>query len=894
MSDLEIDSIQNTLSIANLSFEEGKTYTISFDGLTDIFGQKYSGGDIAMRCRKKLGIAQVSNRMNISETLLVKLTDDIRAEAFYGKLSIGNIYGERQAVPDEAIDVKGSDELEIDLSQLGLKEGIIYNVYFDEGIQSATGGEWQGVRNALFRAEDGRPAIIKDFSSYSEGTVLSNGTVADMTYDGADAVIGADGLEHYMPLKLASGQSNKRLQLNVGDSIENKMSSFKYETKLKFHSSSNTYSARARFQTNESGSPSISPIHFVNGKMSALKAPSAEGAINIGNIGYDTWYYIRLDFDIKSEKPFMAISVKSEDGSTDFHGVYDASMGNMSVVSNPTSWGKVNSAGFIIASGDLEIDQAYAVISETEQTNILGVTVDGETVSVKADAPIAAGDGLFFINRAGDKFPAAIESDKFGSAKITAEYPLRCDSVYTLDLGECINIAGEKVNGAQTAIVETSKAQPLSVRLTGYTPSEMSGGQITANIVTENDGEECEANFVIMHCDGTPSEPIVRSSERFTKDIPKGRTDIALPVTADSGDGFVKVVAYDKHGKALIEDSYTLGSANEKSAALSKITGSLGTAYVPVIVNVGNGGFIYQTLTDKDGNYSIRFSGGKNIPTGNVEYTATNAEGKRESGSIYIYNEYELEEFIARLNAATADNIEQIFVSGIQNVKYNQDIRNMLSDNMFYAALLSGIKKEPLKAATAETQINGIMLAAAVNNGVIIQLDESLLGLIGIPEKYQGYYDNVSENGKSLLAEKLKQKQTATGAELNKALCEQILIAYICSNKGTGFEFVYKALTECEADMDLSLSSYQGLSSSQRQNANSLMVQALGYSDLQMLIDYAVTSASKSGTSSGSAAGGSCWRRKCCSCRPFDLYDALNAGARGGNPDKQRNLYSIS
>lgn len=858
MSDLKINDIQKSLIIDNLSFEEGRIYTISFNGALDIFGQEYSGSDIIMRCRKKLGIIEVNNgsRMNVSDSISVKFSDNIDVEAFYDKVSIGNIFGERRNVPNETMRLKGSDELEIDLTQLNVKNSVIYELYFDEGIVSASGGEWQGARSAVFRTKSGGAAIYKDFLSYPAGTALSNGAISDMTYDGADAVIGEDGAEHYMPLKLSSGQTNKRLQLNIGDLAEKTMSSFKYETKLKFHSSSNTYSARARFQTNESGSPSISPIHFQNGKMSLLKAPSAEGAVNIGNIVYDTWYYIRLDIDIKSEKPLMSASVISEDGSVNFHGVYDASMGNMSVVSNPTSWGKVNSAGFIIASGDLEIDQAYAVISETEQTDILEINAEGEMVSVKSDSPIIAGNGLFFVNRAGDKFPAVTESMKFGSAKIKAEYPLRYDSVYTLDVGECTNIAGEKVNNADKITIKTAKAQPLSVSLSEYTPSEMHAGQITANIVTENSGEECEADFVIMHCDGTPSEPIVRNSERFTHNIPNGTDDIALTIKADSGDGFIKVVAYDKNGMALIEDSYVLGTSNTRTASLSEISGNLGTAYVPVIVNVGGGKFVYQTLTDKDGGYLLRFSGGRNIPTGNVGYTVTDAEGKSESGSVAVYNEYELEDFITKLNSASADTIEPIFTAGKHNIHYNEDIRAMLSDSVFYSALLNGIKKEPLKSDTAEAQINGIMLAAAINNEAIKQFDEDILSLTGISEKYCGYYNNITESGKVTLVKNLRQEQTATGTELNKALCEQILIAYICSNKGIGSDFVYKALTECETDMKLSLSAYKNLSSSQRQNANLLMVKSSGYSDLQSLINYAVTNSEKTASSSGGSGGG--------------------------------------
>lgn len=857
MSDLRINDIQKSLIIDNLVFEEGGIYTISFNGALDILGQEYSGSDIVMRCRKKLGIIEINNggRMNVSGSLLVKFSDNIEEEAFYGKVSIGNIFGERRKIPNEAMKLKGLDELEIDLSQLNVKNSVVYEIYFDEGIVSASGGEWQGARSAVFRTKSGGTAIYKDFLSYPAGTTLSNGAISDMTYDGADAVIKDDGAERYMPLKLASGQTNKRLQLNIGDSAEKTMSSFKYETKLKFRSQSNTYSARARFQTNESGSPSISPIHFQNGKMSLLKAPSAEGAVNIGNIVYDTWYYIRLDIDIKSESPLMAASIKSEDGSVNFYGVYDASMENMSVVSNPTSWGKVNSAGFIMASGDLEIDQAYSVISETEQTDVLELNNEGETVSVKSDAPIIAGSGLFFVNRAGEKFPATAESSKFGDTKLTAEYPLRYDSIYTLDIGECTNIAGDKVNNADIVTVKTAKALPLNVSLAGYTPSQMREGEITANIVTENSGEECEADFVIMHCDGMPSEPIVRNSERSTHTIPNGTGNIALTIKADSGDGFIKTVAYDKNGKALIEDSYVLGKSNARTASLSEISGNLGTAYVPVIVNVGGGEFVYQTLTDKDGSYSLRFSGGRNIPTGNAGYTATDTEGKSESGIVAVYNEYEQEEFLAKLNSAAADTVESIFTAGKHNVHYNEDVRAMLSDHGFYSALLAGIKKEPLKSDTAEAQINGIMIAAAVNGEVIKQFDEDMLSLIGITEKYCGYYSNVTESGKAMLVKNLRAKQIVTGTELNKALCEQILLAYICSNKGIGSDFVYKALTECEADIRLSLSSYKNLGGSQKQNANSLMVNASGYSDLQALINYAVTNSEKTVSSNG--GGGS-------------------------------------
>lgn len=858
MSDLKINDIQKTLIIDNLVFEEGKVYTFSFDGAVDIFGQEYSGENIVMKCSKKLGIAEVNNgsRMNVSGSVSVKFSDNIDIEAFYDKVSIGNIFGERRNVPNEAMRLKASDELEIDLLQLDVKDSVIYELYFDEGIVSASGGEWQGAMSAVFRTKSGGTAICKDFLSYPAGTTLSNGEISDMTYYGSVAVIGEDGVEHYMPLKLASGETNRILQLNLGDSAEKTMSSFKYETKLKFRSSSNTYRARVRFQTNESGSPSVSPIHFQNGKMSLLKDPSSEGAVNIGNIVYDTWYYIRMDIDINSENPLMAVSVISEDGSVNFYGVYDASMENMVVVSNPTSWGKVNSAGFIIASGDLEIDQAYAVISETEQTDVLELNAEGETFSVKSDAPIIAGDGLFFVNRAGDKFPVTAQSSKFGDTKLTAEYPLRYDSIYTLDIGECTNIAGEKVNNADTMTVKTAKAQPLSVSLSGYAPSEMREGQITANIVTENSGEECEADFIIMHCDGTPSEPIVRNTERLTHTIPNGTGDIALTITSDSSDGFVKVVAYDKSGRALIEDPYILGTSNTRTSVLSEISGNLGTAYVPVIINVGDGKFVYQTLTDRDGSYSLRFSGGRDIPTGNAEYTATDTEGKSENGSVAVYNEYELGDFIAKLNSATADTIESIFEEGKHNIHYNEDIRAMLNDSVFYSALLNGIKKEPIKSDTAEAQINGIMFAAAINCEAIKQLDEDMLKLIGISDKYCGYYGNITESGKAVLVKNLIQKQTATGTELNKALCEQILLAYICANKGIGSDFVYKALTECENDIQLSLSAYKNLGSSQRQNANSLMVKASGYSDLQSLIDYAVTNSEKTASSSGGSGGG--------------------------------------
>lgn len=872
MSDISADALQKSLTLRNIQFKEGGRYEISFDGAEDIFGQEYSGAQVTVTCRKAFKIDAVSPADVAKDGVLtVSFSDDIDLGQFYGRVSISKPAGQSTFIPDSALSLGAQNELNIDLTALDLAEAIVYCVSFADGIANVSGEILTGVKSFPFHIKNQGKRFdgYEDYSGYPVGSVINSGGLANMTYDSsAPAVIGKEGIGHYMPLRLGEGQTNKQLRLNFGDAVENILPAIRMETKIKFLAASDTYNARLRFQTLESNDPSINVLHFVNGKISALQAPTAAGAVQVGDIVNDVWYYIRVDVNYNSDKPVMAVTVKAEDGSVDFYDVFDASLSNMLTVNNPSSWGKVGRCGLILASGaGLSILQSYINVTEPETVKILSVYPDSDydaddlipRIAVTADGPVLTGGKMSFTNRTGNKIPAKMEYTGFGTGNITPAYPLRHDSVYTVSTAECTDIAGRAVSGGGSLKVSTPQAEPLSITLEGYTPEKMAAGDITANIIINNSGAQKSAAIAIMHCTGAFDAPVVQKYEKTECSIPAGAQALPVTIKAEDGSGFIKVIAYDENNDILLEDAQTLGVSQDTAGVLTEIEGKLDTPCVPVLLNIADGAFVYQSQTDENGRYQFRFSTEKLLPSGVYNYTVT-AAAASEQGTVGISNPYEKQEFADALNGATADNIAEIFEAGKHNVNLDEGLRLKLTDEQFYSAVLAAVKKEKLSADGLDNQLNQIMLTECFNLGFYKSIDDEFLALAEPGERYIGYYGDITAAGKSRLAERLNKNKYTLFSELLAQLREQIVIGYICDNKGVGAAFVNRTLNDCAEELRLNLAAYKNLGADKQKSANEKMVKSAGDTDLQAIIDKAVSEASAerpvSGGGGQSSGGG--------------------------------------
>ncbi len=871
MADISTDDLQKSLILRNIPIAEGGRYEISFDGAKDIFGQEYSGSAVTVSCSKMLRITGVNggSRAEVSKgaSLCVKFSDKISLEDFYGKVLFGKAAGRQELLPDSVLSLASSNELSIDLSALDLTDAITYGVRFADGITGASGGEWAGTKQFWFRVQNQseRFSLHEDYSKYTVGTSIGNNTLENMTYDSsASAAIGEEGMEHYMPLRLGSGQTTKQLRLNFGDAVENILPSIRLETKIKLLAASDTYNARLRFQTLEASDPSINVVHFVNGKISVLQAPTAAGAVQVGDVANDVWYTVRIDVNYQAETPVMAITIQAEDGSVDFHGMYDASLSNILTVSNPSSWGKVGRAGLIIASGEgLTIRQSYINVTETEPVKIISLSPGSDwtaddlnpQITVTADGPVLAGENMAFVNRAGERFPAVLNTTGFGTGEITPIYPLRSDSVYTVNSGDCVDIAGNPVVGGSSVKVSTPKAQPLSISLSGYTPSSMAAGDVTANLAVNNSGTEEEVTIAMMYCGGTFDAPVIWGYEKVEYNIPAGSRNVPITINVPDNKGFIKVVVYNKNNKVFLEDSYPLGVSQETEEARSEVSGTLETPCVPVLLNVADGKFVYQSLTDENGQYQFKFSAGDLLPTGVYSYTVTAGGEKTESGEVSVTNPYEKQTFVTALNNATAENIAEIYEAGKKNVNPDEGLRSKLTDRQFYDAIVSSVQKEPFRVDDFDGQMNRMMLVACFNLGLYDELNDEFFSFADMDKKYVGYYNDITAEGKSALMTQLKQEKYTTFYELQARTKEQIVVDYIRNNKGAGAAFVYDVLNGCGAELGLNLTAYNNLSSKERQTANGTMVNASGDISLQTMIDNAVA-AVLSGSTNGSNSGG--------------------------------------
>lgn len=868
MADISTDALQKSLILRNIPISEGGQYEISFDGAADIFGQVYTGSRVTVTCRKLLKIVEVNggSAANVSKnaSLRVKFSDKINLEDFYGKVFFGKSVGRQESLPESVLSLASSNELSIDLSELDLADAVTYSVRFADGITSVSGGEWTGTKRFLFRVQNQGEcfALHEDYSEYPVGTAIDSGGLENMTYDSSASVaIGEEALEHYMPLRLGDGQTNRQLRLNFGDTAENILPAIRLETKIKFLATSDTYNARLRFQTIETSDPSINVLHFVNGKISVLQAPTAAGAVQAGDVVNDVWYTIRIDVNYQAETPIMAVTIRSEDGSVDFHGMYDASFSQILTVNNPSSWEKVGRAGLIIASGTgLTIRQSYINVTEPEPVKIISLSPDSDwtadnlepQITVEADGPVLAGEGMSFANRAGEKFPVKLETAGFGIGTITPVYPLRPDSIYTLDSGECVDMAGHPVSGGGSVKISTPKAQPLSVSLVGYTPSSMTAGTVTANLEVRNVGTEKEVTIVMMHCGGTFAAPVVRGYEKVEYTAPTGTQDFPVTISVPDNKGFIKVIVYDKNNQAVLEDSYTLGVSQEMEETFSEVSGMLETPCVPVLLNVADGAFVYQSLTDENGRYQFQFSTGDLLPTGVYRYTVSAAGEKAESGEVDVTNPYEKQAFVTALNSATAETIAEIYEAGKKNVNLDEGLRSKLTTQQFYNAILSTVQKEPFRVEDFDGQMNRMMLTACFNLGLYSELDDEFFSFADMNEKYAGYYSDITAEGKSELTAQLKKEQYAIFYELQARAMEQIIIEYIRNNKGAGAAFVYDVLNNCGAELGLNLTAYNNLKAAERQTANSNIVNASANISLQTMVDNAVAAA-LSGTTNGNS-----------------------------------------